>query len=549
MKLQIGVTLLALVFNTFTARAAVIGREMCRSAISSKTSDEKMAIFKEISESGLILSPFHSDALIKAAIERKMISTGWSSNSARAGEMTATRNSNLKTGLRKLSQTLRANQDQGENARRELANEVIQTLEKTVLPKVMLDDSINGLATTAKSLEQMYASESLRPSTKDAQKAARVLYKILDIPGGREFLIDIYTQANPAMARWASRAQNSDGKAILSAFKALAITEVVAYVAGNALGWYDLHGYYNNHWADGDAIVALDLFGGVGGFVAGYAAPYVQPLIQTRLKIRKAFQTWRIGRVLKKNAGAVSSSSDLLPVESSPLTATNKDKASEPTDSALATAFEREVVKAKSATVGTDELSSIVITPENAATFGDTAMGQIDEVQDLVAVMTKRMSLFEGEIDKLSSSIQDGKLTIKLEDANVLTTRVLESASSLSLDGLALRDYVDAVSAKLEAHLNYAQNAIKENKLAPETLEELEGASYELSETIMLLKPSAEVASMVVKIAQAQKPFLRDIRINLRKSRSVDSGAINSLLNAFNKLKEVVPKLLARTNE
>ena len=252
--------------------------------------------------------------------------------------------------------------------------------------------------------------------------------------------------------------------------------------------------------------------------------------------------------MLNKNAGVAPLSSDILPVESSPVASVNKDKTIEPTDSALATAFEREVVKAKSATMGTDELSSIVITPENAATFGDTAMGQIDEVQDLVAVMTKRMSLFEGEIDSLSSSIQDGKLTIKLEDANVLTTRVLEAASSLSLDGVALRDYVNSVSAKLEAHLNYAQNAIRENKLSPETLEELEGASYELSETIMLLKPSAEVASMVVKIAQAQKPFLRDIRINLRKSRSVDSGAINSLLNAFNKLKEVRSEALSAKN-
>ena len=221
MKLRLNVTLLALalVFNTFTARAATVGREMCRSAISSKTSDEKMAIFKEISDSGLILSPFHAEALIKAALERKMISTGWSSNTADAGQMTNTNNSNLKTGLRKLSKTLRINQDQGENARREFANEVLQTLEKNVLPRVMLDDSIDGLATTAKNLEQMYASKSLRPSTKEAQKAAQVLYKILDIPGGREFLIDVYTQANPAMARWASRAQNSSGKTILSGLK------------------------------------------------------------------------------------------------------------------------------------------------------------------------------------------------------------------------------------------------------------------------------------------------------------------------------------------
>ena len=501
----------------------------CKAVITPMSDTKRAKIVDGILKSDLLFGSIQVEAVIQVAYAKRILSNQTGMKRPNGSYITNSVFGENRVLLKKLSGTLSGANGESEKIQREFAQAVIAEMENNFFPKADAFDSIDGIGKFSEKINNMTIPLKLRPTPKAATSAAREFNRVLAIPGGREVLTELLMRSNPTMTRWASRIQQSNGRDFRFGVGAAAVLGSGVLYTVSLLGWFGPHDYYNA------APVGTEILSGVGTVVASVVTaavgPSVRPFAQARVRFMKALRTWRIKRAIKNESGVTA-------VENPETT----DDTSDLTEPVLKATFDRELVKATTSRISVISGAPETLTFETAGKFGNEIMGEINEAHDQVALMSQRLSNLESDIDKLSNAIAKkdlGRKPGEIEAANALVEKALETATDLSLDGTALRSYIEAVMAQLKAHINYAQGQLNSGELAGDVREELDGATYELTGSLALLTPSLEIPNLVTQIASAQKPVLRGVRLNLRGKKAVSPEALAQLTAAVTKLKEL----------
>jgi hypothetical protein len=507
-------------------------KALCKAVIAGGNPQQKEV--DALIDSGLIFSAIHAEAILRAAKESKLINES-SGDHERNYQYNVNRDNTVtKDQLRKLSRVLSDTDPKSDDGRNNFAETVLNTLENDVLKttqelikdrygnvtsvRIEGTDSLQRLKVFDLRKDGFYFQGSLRPSAEDLDKAWAQLSETLKKPGGRALLKKTLVASNGTMANMMTKMQLNFKRNFILAAGGVAATAVGAYFGYGMDLTFVLPG--------ATAAASAAVGSGVSNLMQAY-----RPIAALRMKLFKSAQKKRIHALLAqaKADGVIDGS----------VATDSVDSLEDLPENAANQIFDREMV-----TAHTNELKEIVPQLkskdfEGAADFGGPIIGRVDQALDILALMSKRMSLLEADIDKLASVIAGGELKISATQANALVERALASSGQVVLDGAKLVDYSNVLLGKIEEHVTFASQIIRSKELAPEVQLELSDVSNELVGNQKLLSPQAAFLPVMMNVAQGQRSILRDLRTNLRGKKIQNSESMSTLTDAIAKLKKV----------
>ena len=485
----------------------------CRAALASEA--QMRTYFDRLIDGGILLGPYQYEAIVKVSAEEKMISeTAVVQNGSTAIKS--------KKPFKELSKFLAGTNKIDEAARRDFAEKVVNYIETRLLPRDIPKSPIERKAALGKIAKTFYAEGRLSPNADKADKAWDTFQPIIKTPEGRELLIVAIMNTNGAVARAIYKNQYGGGTMLKLG--------AIAFGVGPLTGW--LFGMDPSH------LMPLVGLGGIPIMGTAAISAAFTPISTARLALARSSERKRLrdrmGSV--KLQGDPSKSPEPATLEAAVAHAPPIEQATEPE---LAQVFDRELVKTEAQdldkvqpTIGAGDFNAV-------STFGVDLISRVDQAVDLIALMSKRMDLLEKDVNALSSSITDGKLTVPIKDVVPIIERSFKTSSDVLQDGEQLEVYLELLENKISEHVATGQSALDNGTLVSSNAKaEMEDVLEELRNAQLTIQPSTKILPVMNQVAQSQRSAIRDLRTSLRGHKLSQSEQIGKLVDAITKLKD-----------
>jgi hypothetical protein len=494
-----------------TAKAKRAGERSaeCRAAMAAEGQIRRT--IDQLIEDGILLGPYQYEAIVKVSGEEKMIP-----------EAAATKNASSavksKKPFKELAKFLAGTSQVDAPARRDFAEKVVSYIETHLLPIDTPKSPIERRAALQEITRKFYSEGALRPGVDKADKAWDAFQQVMKTPDGREILTVAIMNSNGAVARTIYKNQYSAGTIIKFS--------TIAFGIGPAAGW--LFGMDTSH--------LLPLVGPAMGLTS--ASAMFAPISTARLALMRSAEGKRLKELLSQGKLEIKlgKTPDQATLEAAVAQAPPIDQATEPE---LEQVFNRELVKTEAQdlekiqpTLGAGDFNAV-------STFGVDLISRVDQAVDLIALMSKRMTLLENDVDVLSKSIAEGKLTVPLNNVIPIIERSFKTSSDVLQDGEQLEVYLSLLDKKISEHVTLGQDALDKSSLVSGNAKaEMEDVLEELRNAQLTIQPSTKILPMMNQVAQSQRSAIRDLRSSLRGQKLSHSEQIGKLVDAITKLKD-----------